>query len=91
MAKPVQSALCEQRLHGGESSTGSNMEVVHFVIPTDAKDVVKTLHVEIIQLLLLLGIGCPGFTPAQECSAWGSPRHEWSVVLGLLYPFQCIC
>ena len=66
MAKPVQSALSEQCVHGGEASTGTNLEVGHFATPTDAKDVVRTLHVEIIQLLLLLGNGCPGFTPAQE-------------------------
>ena len=66
MAKPVQSALSEQCVHGGEASTGTNLAVGHFAAPTDAKDVVRTLHVEIIQLLLLLDNGCPGFTPAQE-------------------------
>jgi len=58
--------LSEQYVHGGEARTGTNTEVGHFAAPTDAKDVVRTLHVEIIQLLLLLGNGCPGFTPTQE-------------------------
>ena len=34
--------------------------------PADAKDAAKTSGVETVDLLLLLGIGCPGFTPLRE-------------------------
>ena len=48
MAKPVQSALYEKRVHGGEASTDKNLGIEHFVVPADAKDVVKTLHVKTV-------------------------------------------
>ena len=42
----------------------------------DAKDAAKTLHVETVQLLLLLGIGCPGFTPVQEDATYTCVVHS---------------
>ncbi|KAL6457667.1 hypothetical protein MHYP_G00346300 [Metynnis hypsauchen] len=72
LAKPAQSALSEHcttsalSVHGGETSTGKNLGVGHFVVPADAKDAAKTSHVEAVQLLLLLGMGYPGFAPVQD-------------------------
>ena len=71
MAKPAQSALSEQRVHGGEADTGKNLGVGHFVVPADAKDATETLHVVTVQLLLLL----PGFTPVQEGADYADFVH----------------
>ena len=57
--------LPEQRVQGGEAiaSTGKDQGVGHFITPADAKDPAKASHVETVQLLLMLGLGCPSFAP----------------------------
>ena len=83
MAKPAQSALSEQHIRGGEAGMG----IRHFVAPADAKDAAKTSHVENAQLLLLLGIGSPGFSPVQEGADYVGIVHcniGWSGWLGVL-------
>ena len=75
MARPVQSALSEQRLHCGEAGLGKYLNVGHLVPSVDAKDAAKTLRVETVHLLLLLGIGCPAFTPIQEGADYAYVVH----------------
>ena len=66
---------------------GKNLSVGHFVPPADAKDAAKTLHVETVHLLLLLGIGCPDLTSVQDGDDYVcviQRRLGWSGQLGLL-------
>ena len=87
VARPAQSALSEQHIRGGEAGMGKNLGVRHFVAPADAKDAAKTSHVENAQLLLLLGIGSPGFSPVQEGADYVGIVHcnlGWSGWLGVL-------
>ena len=86
MTNPAQSTLSEQRVHCGEAGTGKNLSIAHFVPPSGAKDAAKTLLVETVHLLLLLGIGCPGFTSLQEGADYACIIHyylNWSGQLGV--------
>ena len=87
MAKPAQFTLSEQRVHCGEAGTGKNLSIGHFVPPSGAKDAAKTLLVETVHFLLLLGIGCPGFTSLQEGADYACVIHyylNWSGQFGVL-------
>ena len=86
MAKPAQFTLSEQRVHCGEAGTGKNLSIGHFVPLSGAKDAAKTLLVETVHLLLLLCIGCPGFTSLQEGADYACIIHyylNWSGQLGV--------
>ena len=84
--KPEQSVLSEQRVHGGEASTGKNLGVRHILAQADAKDAAKAFHLESVQLLLLLGVGCPVFSPLKEGTDYAGAVHfhfGWSGQLGV--------
>ena len=66
MAHSAQSALPEQREHGGEAGTIQDFSVGYLVSPADAKDAAETSQVKADQLLLLLGVRFPCLTPVQE-------------------------
>ncbi|PFX19632.1 Uncharacterized protein K02A2.6 [Stylophora pistillata] len=60
LTDPEQSALPEQREHGGEASTIQDFGVGDLVSPADAKDAAKTSQVKAVQLPLLLGFSVQG-------------------------------
>ena len=79
--------MSEYCVYYRETGIGKNLSVGHFVPPADAKDAAKTLHVETVHLLLLLGVGCPDFTSVQDGDDYVcviQRRLGWSGQLGLL-------
>ena len=77
--------MSEYCVYYRETGIGKNLSVGHFVPPADAKDAAKTLHVETVHLLLLLGIGCPDFTSVQDGDDYVcviQRRLGWRVSLG---------
>ena len=65
-AEPAQSAVSKKRVHGGQASSCKNLDVGHFVAPLNVEDAPKAVHMEVVQLTVLLGVCCPSFTAVEE-------------------------
>ena len=68
MTQPTQSALSEQGVHSGKTSTGQDISVGYFVLPGYAQDTADASQVECVKPSLLPGICSPCLAAIQQCA-----------------------
>ena len=68
MAQPTQSALSEQGVHSGKTSTRQDINVGYFVLPGYAQDTADASQVKSVKPSLLPGICSPCLAAIQQCA-----------------------
>ena len=68
MTQPSQSALSEQGVHNGQTSTREDVSVGYFVLPGYAQDTADASQVECVKPPLLPGICSPCLAAIQQCA-----------------------
>ena len=69
MIQPTQSALSEQGVHSGKTSTRQDVSVDYFVLPGYAQDTADASHMEYVKPSLLPGICSPCLAAIQQCAS----------------------
>ena len=68
MTQPSQSALSEQGVHSGKTSTRQDISVGYFVLPGYAQDMADASQVECVKPSLLPSICSPCLAAIQQCA-----------------------
>ena len=68
MTQPTQSALSEQGVHSGKTSTRQDISVGYFVLPGYVQDTADASQVESVKPSLLPGICSPCLAAIQQCA-----------------------
>ena len=68
MTQPTQSALSEQGVHSGKTSTREDISVGYLVLPGYSQDTADASHVECVEPSLQAGIRSPCLATIQQCA-----------------------